>query len=61
MRKSTSPDGTSLTVGEIRQDVERLRPRDPSRAADYDRWLNRSSAGATRQEPHRAWDTGKSW
>ena len=23
--------------------------------------LNRSSAGATRQEPHRAWDRGKSW
>ena len=23
--------------------------------------LDRSSAGATRQEPHRAWDRGKSW
>ena len=30
-----------LTVGEIRQGVERLRRRDPSRAAGYDRWLER--------------------
>jgi predicted nucleic acid-binding protein len=30
-----------LTVGEIRQGVERLRGKDLSRAAEYDRWLER--------------------
>lgn len=30
-----------LTVGEIRQGVERLRSEDPVRAAEYDRWLER--------------------
>ena len=28
-----------LVIGEVRQGIERLRPRDPSRAAVYDAWL----------------------
>ncbi len=28
-----------LVLGEIRQGIEQLRPRDPSRAASYDHWL----------------------
>ena len=29
-----------LVLGEIRQGIERLRPRDPSRAVTYERWLS---------------------
>ncbi len=28
-----------LVLGEVRQGIERLRPRDPDRAAGYERWL----------------------
>jgi len=34
-----------LVLGEIRQGVERLRPRDPAQAAALDRWLGQVSAG----------------
>lgn len=34
-----------LTVGEIRHGIERLRAREPERAADYDHWLGELLVG----------------
>ena len=34
-----------LALGEIRQGIERVRPRDPAKAAALERWLGRVVAG----------------